>query len=901
MRIERLTATRYGRLTDWDTGAEPLPNLVVFLGPNESGKSTLFDCLCSVFFGFSPATRDAHPYAPWDGTSPEISATLRLDDGVRLEVFRKLLSSPRGETVEGETRTDLGNRTLGPLQWIPRSLFRHVYALRLDEFGVLGGKQWDGVKDRLLGGNASTDLGSPRRAVEALIGEAHAQWRPDRRGRSEARRRNEELEDLLTLRAGAIEDERGLRAHATERDQVEAELEGLKESHAELEAALEQAAELNALSVRIQRLREFERAAGDLRELEGLSPTALSDRERLAQDEKELARELEFLAAEAEAATQILRSGPAEDDPIFRHVDAIRAVLGQRERIARDREEMGRLVTAIQTAESALGERVPEFFEGTWKELDPLSVARIPAEELRAAVRRSLEAEAQVGKAEASLRPEQEAAGGESTRRARLRIAAAVLAVALGVFLLLLPAPWAGGAGGVFVLIGAGLLAQPWLARIDLEPRERTPIGADPARALEEAHSALVTAQSELRELVGSLPLRAHQLESPDPDLAGELRRIRNSFADRRTAMERRHAMESEVQAIEGEIRGLAEACGVGDGPPGTLLDRLEGHLEDARTRKNSAAAAEQQLSVLERKRTRVSGKLDEVSEKLRTLDARAQTEGDPTAGLKVLTDRIESARQATQRREELEREGIDPAEVEARVARMSESGSELLGDPEAVSRGRARWRQIKGDINSLAERYGRLSRAVDGPRATRTLADVEGEVEATREAIRTAEEEHDRLLVVATLIREADRAFREAHQPDVVRRAGEHLSVITGGRYDRLYAEDGGDRDQFLVRGAAAPGSVDVDGSLSTGTREQIYLALRLAAIDHLDEGSERLPLIFDETFANWDAARRARSFTLLEAISERRQLLLFTCHPELAQGVEDAGGKVISLADPE
>lgn len=67
MRIERLRLRAFGRLRGFDTGPEPLGAMVVVLGPNEAGKSTLFHFLSTALYGFHPATRDAHPYAPWDG------------------------------------------------------------------------------------------------------------------------------------------------------------------------------------------------------------------------------------------------------------------------------------------------------------------------------------------------------------------------------------------------------------------------------------------------------------------------------------------------------------------------------------------------------------------------------------------------------------------------------------------------------------------------------------------------------------------------------------------------------------------------------------------------------------------------------------------------------------------
>jgi uncharacterized protein YhaN len=83
----------------------------------------------------------------------------------------------------------------------------------------------------------------------------------------------------------------------------------------------------------------------------------------------------------------------------------------------------------------------------------------------------------------------------------------------------------------------------------------------------------------------------------------------------------------------------------------------------------------------------------------------------------------------------------------------------------------------------------------------------------------------------------------------------------------------------------------------VSTGTLEQAYLALRLAIVDHLDQGGERLPLFVDEVFVNWDAERRARGIEVLADLSPTRQIFVFTCHPDVAGELGRRGGRLIGL----
>jgi uncharacterized protein YhaN len=83
----------------------------------------------------------------------------------------------------------------------------------------------------------------------------------------------------------------------------------------------------------------------------------------------------------------------------------------------------------------------------------------------------------------------------------------------------------------------------------------------------------------------------------------------------------------------------------------------------------------------------------------------------------------------------------------------------------------------------------------------------------------------------------------------------------------------------------------------VSTGTLEQAYLGLRLAIVDHLDRGGERLPLFVDEVFVNWDAERRAHGIEVLAGLSATRQIFVFTCHPDVAAELVGRGGRLLAL----
>jgi uncharacterized protein YhaN len=76
----------------------------------------------------------------------------------------------------------------------------------------------------------------------------------------------------------------------------------------------------------------------------------------------------------------------------------------------------------------------------------------------------------------------------------------------------------------------------------------------------------------------------------------------------------------------------------------------------------------------------------------------------------------------------------------------------------------------------------------------------------------------------------------------------------------------------------------------ISRGTRDQIFLCLRLGLLDHLDEDRERLPLVLDDALLRMDDVRRPEVYRLLADAARRRQVFLLTCHASIAREAEVA-----------
>jgi uncharacterized protein YhaN len=85
----------------------------------------------------------------------------------------------------------------------------------------------------------------------------------------------------------------------------------------------------------------------------------------------------------------------------------------------------------------------------------------------------------------------------------------------------------------------------------------------------------------------------------------------------------------------------------------------------------------------------------------------------------------------------------------------------------------------------------------------------------------------------------------------------------------------------------------------LSTGTADQLFLALRIASVeDYLDRAAP-LPFIADDLFIHFDDDRAAAGFKVLGELSEKAQVLFFTHHQHLLDIAREALGQELSVIE--
>jgi len=146
--------------------------------------------------------------------------------------------------------------------------------------------------------------------------------------------------------------------------------------------------------------------------------------------------------------------------------------------------------------------------------------------------------------------------------------------------------------------------------------------------------------------------------------------------------------------------------------------------------------------------------------------------------------------------------------------------------------------------------------------------------------------------LAAHTLKGEIER-YRAANQDPVIGLASRYFQAMTLGAYRGLRTDENERGEPILVGVRGENQRVEV-GRMSDGTRDQLYLALRLASLVWRRKSQEPMPFIVDDILINFDDARSRATLAILAELAAGQQVILFTHHRRIAD-------EALVLADPE
>lgn len=359
------------------------------------------------------------------------------------------------------------------------------------------------------------------------------------------------------------------------------------------------------------------------------------------------------------------------------------------------------------------------------------------------------------------------------------------------------------------------------------------------------------------------------------------------------SALERRlSGIERDTTAFQQDVEGLVselapELAGL------TTVDatrQLQSRLHDAR----------QARTLLDRLNAEIHGHetdiaaTDEVRRvaliELQALAERAQCE---VAGLQQAWERHQARCGLKDRVQATEEQLVNTGDGKS-IAELQADAAGLDGDQTAVRLAAlvdeiAAATAERDEQRKIAWELERTVAALDGSAAAAAKAD---ERQALLAEMRDEVERYLTLAVARQLMVQAIEAYRAANQAPMLQRASTLFARVTGSAFSGLSLEYG-DADNPVLVGVRAgnDATVKVNG-MSDGTCDQLYLALRLAAIEQFSQQSEPLPLIVDDILIRFDDDRARETLAVLGEVSQHNQVIFFTHHQRLLQLADEVFG---------
>ena len=453
-------------------------------------------------------------------------------------------------------------------------------------------------------------------------------------------------------------------------------------------------------------------------------------------------------------------------------------------------------------------------------------------------------------------------------------------------------------------------IAESWDAARDAETRL-----ADTARRVVEAEASVASARHELADWQDRFRLATPAIGLGETATPVEAREALKAWKEVPACLKELRDRTRRVQGIRRDLQDFEAAVGALVGAaaadlaglsPEAAVSTLKQRLAKARETHTRREEMEKQVATARTEIESASAALARAGQAVTALAASASLRSEGSAPGEIAADDLaararqlaarDALRKALRDRREqlvLAADGLDEAVLRTALATHDPDASDaaIAELAEEDQRLDTEGKETFSALRDLERQLASLEDGVGAELALQQRRNAEAEIilEARNWAV---------LSLGAMMIGEAIERQRANRQEPLMTRAGTLFSTLTGGDFTGL-GQSFDDHDVPHLIGRRAPGrgigeEVGVT-DMSEGTRDQLYLALRLAYLEDYAARAEPAPFIGDDLFATFDDRRTENGLAALAAIGATVQPILFTHHRYVVDAAErHLGGDV-------
>lgn len=841
MKINKLNYKAYGKLENIEV--ELHPELTVIFGNNEAGKSTIFNSISTLLYGFRPASREKHPYSHWYKNEINYSGIIQKESELFI-VERRLMSMPKLTitALASNTTRNLRNEALSFLPNVSENLYDAVFHLTADDLNRADKDSWEQIQEKLIFNYGTAYLNKTSDVMKRLEQDINAIWRKDKKGNPEMNLLTSELLNLKHERNSLEEQNEHLKRQTVQLDQLnEALIICQTNRHETLEKlqALRSKLPQKELKDKVKMLMNSLYKADSFNEMDG----------KLVDQYDHLSMEIQLLQDKIKRTESEIHTLKGTLNPLSStcmNLIQFKPSARQLEQtlnqlLAKEHEEHINAEERIKV-EDQIGTLYKFLFESQM-DINPeirAHLKQIKVLDLMSFIQNHMD-----GQKKNELVAQQLAMKNQNSKVMALSlIAIGIIAVIIGIFL------------KPVALIGFGFIGYG-LAK--LKPSNLTVDTAVDLRIIEE----------NIRVIMGPLNLPEYVYKDISLRFFSKLEQLVIALIESERLRSKSEALLKDISDLQHEMSEVLNAY---------QIDVSSGVVLSFQFARNQIDTCEAQKNEEDRKQIKIDNLNQLVETDYKTLESLTiqkmslqtifETFGDGffDVGFEKFKENLEILKKISIYSDEIDRMPYNEESLED----ISQAHIDTFENKRM---------QLEEDEKALLMRRSDLKNEIARLRENRSMEDVTSEILVAQETYQELEDKRNTLMLLMEIIKYSDDRFRLENQPDIITKVSAYMRQMTEGKYSDVMISESYEL-QFLVDGELLP----LSRAFSKGTIQQLFFAYRLAVIDALDPENE-LPLVLDEILVNWDANRLNETLKLLSDIARKRQIIFFTCHLDLVE----------------
>lgn len=393
----------------------------------------------------------------------------------------------------------------------------------------------------------------------------------------------------------------------------------------------------------------------------------------------------------------------------------------------------------------------------------------------------------------------------------------------------------------------------------------------------------------EWKEFVQNFPVSTEDPEDLRTMFA-TLEAVANGVAKQESLRRRIDDIREHLQKVTSEAQRLSQtlAPGLESASPARIAQELNDRVARAGRAAGQRSQLEQDLQESREQLATAETRLQQANAELANLARQAGCGSqEELITLEAESEQIESLRQELDRlRSELSHSAAGQ-DLEEFIGEVSRIDPDQL--PVRLSELQQRLQILDEQRTALSQELGRVEGELQRHTTGSPASEAEQEAREALAAIRPLAEQYARLKLAQGLLRRHLEAYRQKTQDPVLERATGLFARLTHGGFEGI-KPDFDEKDRPILKGVRSGGEEVEIAGLSSGTRDQLFLALRLASLERQLAASARVPLIVDDILINFDDQRSRATLGVLAEFARQTQVLFFTHHQRLVELAREA-----------